>query len=167
MYSKDKTGNLKEAEVPGSRAQTGSVRPVTIMLILQPDTQPYDFLIFGLGFYHDKTTSESLSHSSSLMTSSQDSQEHLPWPVYQMMAQVTDELKNATYRVDLTVEGAILHADPNFIKVVLDCSESHHNFTHGTLNLPPAPRTRGASRPQPTLDSIAMALRMKMIRMSL
>jgi hypothetical protein len=37
-----------------------------------------------------------------------------------MIARVTDELKNATYRVDLTTEGAILHTDPNTVKAVID-----------------------------------------------
>jgi Fungal protein kinase len=53
-----------------------------------------------------------------------------------MIARVTDELKNATYRVDLTAEGAILHTDPNTVKAVIDCLESHHKLTHETLKLP-------------------------------
>jgi hypothetical protein len=83
------------------------------------------------------------------------SQERLPQPEYQMIARVTDELKNATYRVDLTTEGAILHTDPNTVKAVIDCLESHHKLTHETLKLPPGtanPRSK-SSATNPRLPS--------------
>ena len=37
-----------------------------------------------------------------------------------MTAQIEDELKRATYHVDLTTEGGILHADPRTVEAVLD-----------------------------------------------
>jgi hypothetical protein len=76
-----------------------------------------------------------------------DSQERLPQPVYRVIARVTDELKYSTYRVDLTAEGAILHSDPNIVKAVIDCLESRHKLTHGTLKLPPGtanPRSKSS-----------------------
>jgi hypothetical protein len=98
----------------------------------QPDSQPY-IQIPGLDPYHDSSADELLSNSSM-----PGSQKHLPRPVYQMRARVIDELKNATYRVDLTAERAILHADPNIVKAVIDCLESRHDLTHiTTLKLPP------------------------------
>jgi hypothetical protein len=115
----------------------------------QPDSEPY-ILIPGSNFYHDSSAAESPSPSSM-----PGSQERLPQPVYQMIAQVTDELKNATYKVDLTAEGAILHADPNIVKAVIDHLESHHRLTHGTLKLPPGtanPRSK-SSATNPRLPS--------------
>jgi hypothetical protein len=72
-----------------------------------------------------------------------------------MIAQVTKELKNATYRVDLTAEGAFLHTDPNTVKAVIDCLERHHKLTHETLKLPPgAANPRSKSSPtNPRLPS--------------
>ncbi|KAF8487916.1 hypothetical protein F5888DRAFT_1881559 [Russula emetica] len=115
----------------------------------QPDSEPY-IRIPGSNFYHDTGAAESPSPSSM-----SGSQERLPQPVYQMIAQVTDELKNATYRVDLTAEGAILHADPNIVKAVIDHLESRHKLTHGTLKLPPGtanPRSK-SSATDPRLPS--------------
>jgi hypothetical protein len=130
------------------------------MPLSPPDSQPY-IQIPGLDLYHDLSAAESLSPSS------MGSQERLPQPVYQMMARVTEELKNATYRVDLTVEGAILHADPDIVKAVIDYLESHHNLTHGTLKLPPGtakPRSKSSAT---NLGSLPMALRTNLIHMSL
>lgn len=123
------------------------------MPISQPDRE---LLIPGSNFYYGSGAAgfnAELSSPSSMPGTG--SQERLPQPVYQMMAQVTDELKNATYRVDLTAEGAILHADPNIVKAVIDCLESRHNITHGTLMLPPGianPRSK-SSATNPRLPS--------------
>lgn len=85
------------------------LRQYSIMLLSQPDSEPWT-LIRGLTFYRYSRASTTESLSTLLMSGSQ---ECLPQPVDQMMARVTDELKNVTYRVDLTAEGAILHTDPN------------------------------------------------------
>jgi hypothetical protein len=98
----------------------------------------------GLDFYHNSSAADSESASPS-RASTPGIQEHLHRPVYQMMARVTDELKNATYRVDLTTDGAILHADPNIVESVIDCLASRHNLTHGTLQLPPGTADPGST----------------------
>ena len=138
-------------------------RRISIILLSQPDSEPRT-LIPGLTFYRDARASATESPSTPLMLYSQ---ERLPRPGDQMMARVTDELKNVTYRVDLTAEGAILHMDPNTVKAVIDCLESHHKLTHETLKLPPGtanPRSKSSST-DPRLPSDA--LRTKMIHTNL
>jgi hypothetical protein len=46
---------------------------------------------------------------------------------------MAEELKGATYQVDLTTEGAVLHADPNTVRTVLDHLRTCHNLTSKTL----------------------------------
>jgi hypothetical protein len=63
-----------------------------------------------------------------------------------MKAQMVAALKGATYQVDLTAEGAILHADPDTVKNVLHCLQHDHKLTAKTLT------TKGrSSRTNPRL----------------
>jgi len=50
-----------------------------------------------------------------------------------MKSIMAKELKGATYRVDLTSEGAVFHADPDIVQDVLDRLRIHHNLTANSL----------------------------------
>ena len=50
-----------------------------------------------------------------------------------MKARTVAGLKDATYQVDLTAEGAILQADPDTVKNVLHCLQHDHKLTAKTL----------------------------------
>jgi hypothetical protein len=119
-----------------------TLRQYSIMPLSHPGSEPRT-LIPDLTFHDDSCATESPSPSPI-----PGSQERLPQPEYQMIARVPDELKNATHRADLTAEGAILHTDPNTVKAVIDCLESHHKLTHETLKLPPGtanPRSKSSA----------------------
>jgi hypothetical protein len=108
---------------------------------------PLSQLVPGLNFCRDTSETELLSPSP---------MPGIREPAHQMIAQVTDELKYTTYRVNLTTEGAILHADPNVVKTVIDCLESRHDLTHQTLTLPPGTagtRSKSSSPTNPRLPS--------------
>ena len=112
------------------------------MSLSRPDSEP-QILNPGPAFYRDICAVESPS-----LSSMPGSQEPLPQHVHQMIARVTDELKNATYRVDLTAQGSILHVDANTVKAVIDCLESRHDLTHEKLKLPPGtanPKSRSSA----------------------
>ena len=120
------------------------------MPISQCNSEPCYIPILASNFHYNFGAAETPSPSAILGT-----QEHLPQPVNQMIARVTDELKDATYKVDLTARGAILYADPNIVNAVIDCLQSYHNISHGTLNLPPGtanPRSK-SSATDPRLPS--------------
>jgi hypothetical protein len=51
----------------------------------------------------------------------------------EMKARIAEELKGATFHVDLTAEGAIFHADTNVVEDVLLSLESRHKITVKSL----------------------------------
>ena len=50
-----------------------------------------------------------------------------------MKDRVSEELKTATFHVDLTCEDAIFYADPNDVQAVIGRLQQHHNLTDVTL----------------------------------
>lgn len=50
-----------------------------------------------------------------------------------MKDRVSEELKIATFRVDLTCEDAIFYTDPNDVQAMIGRLQQHHNLTDVTL----------------------------------
>jgi len=70
-------------------------------------------LVPGLNFHHGTSAGSAIVSETSSLPETQDTQS-------KMKALIEDELRGATYHVDLTNEDGILHADPTIVEAVND-----------------------------------------------
>ena len=91
-----------------------------------PQTQTQ---ILGLTYgiiFRDSSAAESVSPSS-MLDSQAGRYQHV------MKDLIAKELKGGVFQADLTIDGAVFHADDKIVQTVLDCLRTRHNLTPETL----------------------------------